>query len=72
MVNDGSFALFIAIGAMFGLLAAACAYVIAYHEYRQRMLRVDQRASKLALNSAVVTFTFIMAASVVLAWVLTN
>ena len=54
------------------MTAAVSAYLISYHEYRQRMLRVDQRASKLALNSAVVTFTFIMAASVVLAWVLTN
>ena len=62
--------LFLGIGAIFGVLAAACAYLIAYHEYRQRMLRVDQRASRMAIEAAIVTFVFIMVASAVLAWVL--
>lgn len=55
------------IGAVFGVLAAACAYVIALNEYRQRMLRPDQNPRALALNAAVVTFVFILIASVVLA-----
>jgi uncharacterized membrane protein YbhN (UPF0104 family) len=58
--------LFLSIGAVFGLLAAASAYTIAYHEYRQRMLRVDQNARRMALEVATVTFVFIMAASFVL------
>lgn len=58
--------LFLAIGGLFGLLAATGAYAIAYHEYRQRMLRVDQRPRRMALEAAIVTFVFIMIASVVL------
>jgi hypothetical protein len=58
--------LFLSIGAVFGLLAAASAYAIAYHEYRQRMLRVDQNPRRMALEVATVTFAFIMVASVVL------
>lgn len=59
-------AMMIAIGALFGVLAAACAYVIALHEYRQRMLRPDQNARTLALSAAGVTFVFILIASMVL------
>jgi len=58
--------LFLSIGAVFGLLAAASGYVISLHEYRQRMLRVDQNPRKMALETAIITFLFIMAASVVL------
>ena len=58
------------IGALFGVLAAACAYVISLNEYRQRMLRPDQNARALALNAAGVTFVFILIASMVLAVVL--
>lgn len=62
--------LLISIGAMFGVLAAACAYVIAYNEYRQRMLRMDQNPRKMALQTAAVTFVFVLIASVVLSIVL--
>ncbi len=58
------------IGALFGALAAACAYVIALNEYRQRMLRPDQNPRTLALNAAVVTFVFVLIASIVLAVIL--
>lgn len=57
-------------GVIFGLLAAACAYVISLHEYRQRMLRVDQSAPLLAARTAVVTFVFVLGASIVLGWML--
>jgi membrane associated rhomboid family serine protease len=60
--------LLIAIGVVFGLLAAACAYVISYHEYRQRMLRMDQNPKRMALGSALVTFVFIVLASTILAF----
>jgi hypothetical protein len=62
--------LLVLIGALFGVLAAACAYVIALNEYRQRMLRPDQSARTLALNTAGVTFIFILIASMILAVVL--
>jgi threonine/homoserine/homoserine lactone efflux protein len=62
--------LLVLIGALFGVLAAACAYVIALNEYRQRMLRPDQNARTLALNTAGVTFIFILIASMILAVVL--
>jgi hypothetical protein len=58
------------IGALFGVLAAACAYVISLNEYRQRMLRPDQNPRALALNAAGVTFVFILVASMILAIVL--
>ena len=62
--------LLITIGAVFGLLAAACAYVISYNEYRQRMLRLDQNPRRMALQTAVATFIFMLAAAVVLSFVL--
>jgi uncharacterized BrkB/YihY/UPF0761 family membrane protein len=62
--------MFLSIGALFGLLAAASAYLIAYHEYRQRMLRLDQNPVRMALQTAAVTLVFIMLASVVLYFVL--
>lgn len=60
----------IAIGALFGVLAAGCAYLIAYNEYRQRMLRLDQNPRRMAMQTAFVTFVFILIASVVLSFVL--
>jgi hypothetical protein len=62
--------LLITIGAVFGLLAAACAYVISYNEYRQRMLRLDQNPRQMALQTAVATFVFMLLAAVVLSFVL--
>jgi hypothetical protein len=62
--------LLITIGAVFGALAAGCAYVISYNEYRQRMLRLDQNPRRMALQTAVVTFVFMLVAAVVLSFVL--
>ena len=62
--------LLITIGAVFGLLASACAYVISYNEYRQRMLRVDQNPRKMALQTAVATFVFMLLAAIILSFVL--
>lgn len=62
--------LLITIGAVFALLAAACAYVIAYNEYRQRMLRLDQNPKRMALQTAVATFVFMLLAAVILSFVL--
>jgi hypothetical protein len=61
---------FLAIGVIFGALAAAAAFVISYHEYRQRMLRLDQNPRRMALGTATVTFVFFVGASVVLSLVL--
>ena len=62
--------LFLALGTLFGLLAAAAAYFIAYHEYRQRMLRPDQNAARMALETAIVTLLFFVVGSVVLSFAL--
>ena len=62
--------MFAALGALFGTLAAACAYVISYAEYRQRMLRPDQDPRRMALGTATVTFAFFFVAAVVLSFVL--
>ena len=61
---------FLGIGAIFGALAAAAAYAISYHEYRQRMLRLDQNPRRMALGTATATFVFFLVASIVLAFVL--
>lgn len=55
---------------LFGALAAACAYLISYHEYRQRMLRLDQNPRRMALNTAIFTFVFFVVAAVVLSFVI--
>jgi pilus assembly protein TadC len=62
--------LFLVIGVLFGGLAAGSAYVISYHEYRQRMLRLDQDPRRMALGTAGATFVLFLAAAVVLAFVL--
>jgi len=58
--------LFLTIGVVFGALAALSAYVISLNEYRQRMLRLDQNPRQMALQVAVMTFVFMLAATVVL------
>ena len=65
-----TFPLFLMIGVVFGALAAAAAYAISYHEYRQRMLRLDQNPKRMALGTAAVTFVFFVVASIVLSFVL--
>jgi hypothetical protein len=62
--------MFLVIGVLFGALAALTAFFISYHEYRQRMLRLDQNPRKMAMGTAVMTFTFFLVASIVLAYVL--
>lgn len=61
---------FLIVGVIFGALAAASAYVISYHEYRQRMLRLDQNPARMAMQTAAVTFVFFVVGAVVLSVVL--
>ena len=68
--DDSVLTFFLGIGVIFGGLAAACAYVISYGEYRQRMLRLDQNPRSMALGTAVMTFVFFFVACIVLAFVL--
>ena len=60
----------IVIGAVFAALAAGCAYLISYQEYRQRMLRLDQNPKRMAAGTAAATFVFMFIAAVVLSFVL--
>jgi uncharacterized membrane protein len=68
--NNPVLPIFLTIGIPFGALAAVCAYVISYSEYRQRMLRLDQDPRRMALGTAAVTFVFFVIASVALAFAL--
>jgi hypothetical protein len=68
--DDSVLTFFLGIGVIFGGLAAACAYVISYGEYRQRMLRLDQSPRRMALGTALATFAFFVVASIVLSFVL--
>ncbi len=65
-----SLPLLLALGSVFGALAAACAYVITYAELRRRFLRPDQYPARMALHTAAVTFVFFIVAAVVLSFVL--
>ena len=69
-VDNPMLPLFLLIGVLLGGLAAAGAFVISYHEYRQRRLRPDQNPRRMALGSAGVTFVFFVIASLVLAYLL--
>lgn len=62
--------MFLMVGVVFGGLASAAAYLISYHEYRQRMLRPDQNPRKMALGTAAMAYGFFLVAAVVLAFVL--
>lgn len=53
------------LGVVFGVLAAACAFVISYGEYK-RNWNFRGSASKMALRSALVTFVFFFLAATVL------
>jgi hypothetical protein len=55
-----------ALGALFGGLAAACAFAISYQEYKNNW-NFRGSASKMALRSAAVAFAFFFAASILLA-----
>ena len=54
-----------ALGLVFGLLAAACAFTISYGEYK-RNWSFRGSAAKMALRSALVTFTFFFLAAIAL------
>ena len=54
------------LGVVFGVLAAACAFVISYAEYK-RNWSFRGSASKMALRSAAVTFAFFFLAALLLA-----
>jgi hypothetical protein len=54
------------LGATFGLLAAACAFVISYAEYK-RNWSFRGSATKMAFRSALVTFVFFFLAAIALA-----
>jgi hypothetical protein len=62
--------LMLTIGVVFGGLAAIAAYLISYSEYRQRMLRPDQRPARMAMGTAIATYAFFLVASIILAFVL--
>jgi hypothetical protein len=62
--------LFLTVGAIFGALAAAGAYLISYDEYRRRRLRMDQSPRRMAFGTAAVTFAFFFIAAIVLSFVL--
>ena len=55
---------------LFGALGAACAYLISYHEYRQRMLRLDQNPRRMAMNTAMAVFLFFVIAAIALSFVI--
>lgn len=55
---------------LFGALGAVCAYLISYHEYRQRMLRMDQNPRRMAMNTAITVFMFFIVAAVALSFVI--
>ena len=57
------------LGLVFGLLAAACAYVISYGEYK-RNWSFRGSASRMALRSASVTFAFFFVAAMALGLIL--
>lgn len=69
---DDPLGFFVFIGALFGALAGASAYVISLNEYRQRMLRLDQNPRRMALGTAAVTFAFFFVGSIVLYLLLTR
>jgi hypothetical protein len=57
-----NFELSAALGVVFGLLAAACAFVISYAEYK-RNWSFRGSATNMALRSALVTFVFFFLAA---------
>jgi H+/Cl- antiporter ClcA len=62
--------LYLGIGVLFGALGAACAYLISYHEYRQRMLRLDQNPRRMAMSTAITVFAFFVIAAIALSFVI--
>jgi hypothetical protein len=62
-----SLAFSVLLGALFGILAGACAFVIAYSEYK-RNWSFSGSATRMALRSAFVTFLVFLAAGILLPW----
>jgi len=58
----------VVLGVTFGLLAAACAFFISYHEYKNNW-NFRGSPSAMALRSALVAFAFFFVAALVLAFV---
>ena len=58
----------VVLGVVFGLIAAACAFIISYSEYK-RNWSFRGSAWKMALRSALVAFAFFFAAAIGLAFV---
>ena len=56
----------VVLGAVFGVLAGACAFVISYAEYK-RNWSFRGSATKMALRSALVAFVFFFVAAIALA-----
>jgi hypothetical protein len=56
------------LGIVFGSLAGACAFVIAYSEYRRNWTFTGS-AVRMALRTAFVTFLFFFLAGALLPWV---
>jgi hypothetical protein len=69
-LDNGLLPMFLAFGVVLGGLAALGAFLISYHEYRERMLRPDQNPRTMALGTAGMTFLFFVVAAVVLAFLL--
>ena len=53
------------LGVVFGLLAAACAFAISYHEYKNNW-NFRGSPARMALRSALVAFTFFFVAAIAL------
>ena len=56
-----------ALGAVFGLLAGACAFVIAYAEYKRNWAFTGNAVHQ-SLRTAAVTFVFFFLAALLLPW----
>jgi len=63
-----SLGLSLVLGGVFGLLAAACAFVISYSEYR-RNWSFTGSAVRMALRTALVTFLVFFLAGLFLPWI---
>jgi H+/Cl- antiporter ClcA len=60
----------IVLGLVFGLLAGACAFVIAYSEYKRNWAFAGNAVHQ-ALRTAAVTFLLFFLAGIVLPWIFT-
>jgi hypothetical protein len=68
-MTTGSLSVFVIVGVVFGLLAAACAFVIAFAEYEHHFPGTAKPLG-MALQAALVTLAFFLLASLCLPWLL--